>query len=232
MRVVVKISGHLIYGEKGVSLQYVKDVASMARRLSREGYETILVCGGGVVARSYISVARRLGVNEGVCDLLGIYASRINARLVAAVLGEAAYPRIPETLEEAVACFLNSRGRVLVLGGFQPGQSTTTVAALTAEAVSSDLLVLTSDVEGIYTADPKKDPSARLLDEVTLEELERIFSTGMTAAGTYQMLDPLTLNVLKRARLPTRVVLGQPVDNILRAVHGERVGTLITYTKK
>lgn len=232
MRIVVKISGHLVYGEKGIDLCYIKDVASMACKLSSEGHEIVLVCGGGVVARNYISAARDLGVNESVCDLLGIYASRLNARLVAAVLGEHAYPHVPETLEEAVACFLSSGNRILVLGGFQPGQSTTTVAALTAEAVYADLLVLTSDVEGIYTADPKKDPSARLLNEVTLDELERIFSAGKTAAGTYQMLDPLTLNVLKRAKLSTRVVSGRPIDNVLRAVRGERVGTLITYAKK
>jgi uridylate kinase len=92
--------------------------------------------------------------------------------------------------------------------------------------VGAERLVLATDVDGVYEDDPKRNPKARKLEVATVDELERMFSGGVRA-GEYRLLDPLTLAVIKRSRIETRVVSGKPPSNITRALMGESVGTLI-----
>jgi predicted uridylate kinase len=115
----------------------------------------------GSTARHYISMARRLGVNESWSDLLGINISRINALLLNALLGDITYNYIPRNVDEVLTAW--SSGKVVTLGGLQPGQSTNAVAMIIAELVGADLVVNATDVDGVYDKDPKKYSDAKLL---------------------------------------------------------------------
>lgn len=116
---------------------------------------------------------------------------------------------------------------IVVLGGLQPGQSTNAVAALAAEAMRADLLVNATDVGGVYTADPRKDPNAKKLDKVTPEELMTILSTEGFRAGEYQLMDPLAIRIIQRSGLPVVIVDGRDPSNIEKALRGKRIGTRI-----
>src|SRR5207237_10502301 len=92
------------------------------------------------------------------------------------------------------------------MGGLQPGQSTNAVAALAAEITRADLLVNATDVQGVYTADPKKDPKAKMLRTVSVDKLLGWAMAGDVYAGKYELLDPLALKIMQRARIATRFV--------------------------
>ena len=124
-----------------------------------------VVVGGGGEARRYIGVARTLGIDEATLDETGILVTRLNARLLIAALGDAAYPRVPETYAAAKECGV--AGRIVVMGGVAPGQTTDAVAAVLAEEVGADLLINATSVPGIFTADPKRDPSATRYETMT-----------------------------------------------------------------
>jgi len=226
--VVIKVGGHLVCPEGGPDPAYISGLASTLRACARETEAMIVVVGGGTIARRYIEVARALGVGEGGCDALGILVSRVNASLVSAAYWGGVPQPVAETLEDAVRT-ARAEG-VAFMGGLQPGQSTTTVAALAAEALPADLLVIATDVEGVYTSDPRRDPSAKLLRRVSVRELRRMFSR-VDRAGGYKLLDPYTLDILERSRIRARVVCGSPPSNILAAVRGEDVGTLVEPAK-
>ncbi len=230
MKIVVKISGHLISSnrDKLVNYEYLMNVANVLRRIKEMGHNVYAVCGGGFVSREYINVARSLGANESQCDEIGIEIARIHARLLINALGDYAYPLIPKSIDEFLR-IASITDKVVVMGGFHPGQSTTTVAALVAEAINADLLIITSDVDGIYTSDPKKDPNARKLDKVHINQLEEIFRGQEVGAGLYKMVDPITLLVLRRSKIPTRFINGMPPENIMRVIKGEELGTLVYY---
>ena len=99
--------------------------------------------------------------------------ARLNARLFIEALGtDLAFADPPESLME-VRRALQVRP-VVVLGGLQPGQSTTAVAALCAEYTKAERVVFSTDVDGVFTADPRKDSSAKLLTTVSYDELERL----------------------------------------------------------
>lgn len=219
--VVVKVSGkHIEPGKPGLVAAY----ARVLRGLWGEGCRLAVVVGGGRVARDYIAAGRELGLSRGLLDALGIEAARLNARLLVYALGEAAYPEPPRSLWEALEAY--ATGRIVVAGGFQPGQSTAGVAAVLAEALGAKLLVLATTVEGVYTADPRRDPSARLLRRISYGELRRVLEQS-TEPGRYELLDPLALEVVERSGIPVRVVDGSDPGNVARAVRGEDVGTLV-----
>ena len=136
-------------------------------------------------------------------------------------------PNIPTHLSELN--HLVGTGKVVVLGGLQPGQSTNAVAALAAEITRADFLVNATDVSGVYTADPKKDPKAKLLRSVSIEKLLNWAFAGDVYAGKYELLDPVALKIMQRAKIPTRFVSLEDPSNITSAFRGRDIGTLVSY---
>ena len=227
MKAVLKLGGFAFESElSGSKLHgYVKALGEFSRK-----NRLVIVTGGGSIARRYIAAARELGASEFVCDQIGIHVSRLNARLLATGLGESAFPEIPESTDDMVESMASDL--IVVMGGLQPGQSTNAVAALAAEAMRADLLVNATDVDGVYTADPRKDPNAKKLEEVTPEKLMAILSTGGMRAGEYDLMDPVAIRIIQRSRLPAVIVDGRNPSNVEKAMHGKRIGTRIVPSEK
>ncbi len=220
MRLVLKLSGRVFDDVDAVSAY-----ARMVRDLVADGRALGVVVGGGETARRYIAAARALGSSEADLDRIGMAATRLNAMLMISALRGVAYPRVPETLEETVVA--SERWPVVVLGGLQPGQSTTMVAALVAEATGTHLIINCANVDAVYTDDPRTNPNARPLDEVTLDELEALIR-GKAHAGTYELADPWSIAVMRRSGISMYVVDWRDVGRVRGVVLGtERPGTRI-----
>lgn len=230
MRAVMKIGGSLLYNDAGeVITDRIKEFAEVITSLVKKGNQFIIVVGGGRPARSFISAARALGASEAQCDWLGIKIARHNAELLCAALGEIAYPKIAETLDELEIA--NCTGRVVLMGGLTPGQSTNAVAALAAETIRADILLNATNVDGVYDRDPS-EPGATKLDSVNITELKKILSGGGTRAGEYKLFDPVALRVVERSKIKTIIFDGKVSQNLQRLVNGEKVGTVITHGKR
>ncbi len=224
MKLVLKISGKLVNPEDPV---YILKLADVVRELVREGHRVAVVIGGGGIARKYIDACRSLGGSEGICDLMGIEASRLNALLFTIALGDLVYRRVVRNIDEMLEAW--STGLVVAAGGFQPGQSTVAVSAIIAEMISADLLIYATVVSGIYDRDPTLDPNAKLLKRVSVEELRRILSRQSVSAGRYELIDPLALSIIERSRIRVAVIDGRDPTTIIQAVRGEDIGTLVVH---
>ncbi|MGC8555416.1 MAG: UMP kinase [Conexivisphaera sp.] len=224
---VVKVSG-AVFDLQGRGSETVRRVAEQLRAARELGLRVVAVAGGGSIARLYIRAARELGASEAALDELGILITRANAELLVAALGAAAYPSVPRTLEELLAASASNRD-VIIMGGLQPGQSTNAVAALAAESLGAVMLVNATDVDGVYTEDPRKNPKAVRLEAVGVRELVRLLSDSEHRAGTYELLDHVSLRILERSRIPAVVT---SYERILDALRGEAVGTRITYDER
>jgi len=225
MRAVVKLGGALF--KRDLDTVALRKIAGALSDFATQGNQLVLVAGGGQNARAYIVAARKLGADESTCDLIGIKLTRANAELLRIALGSTAVSKIPTNLSEV--SHLAGNGKVVVLGGLQPGQSTNAVAALAAEITKADVLVNATDVEGVYTQDPKKSPKAKLIRSVHVDKLLNWAMAGEVFAGRYELLDPLALKILQRARIPTRFVSLVDPGNIIEALHGKVVGTRVVY---
>lgn len=215
--------------DPAVPVAKIRDYAKVIKAFSRRN-QLVVVTGGGSIARKYIATARELGASEAVCDQIGIHVSRLNAQILATALEESAFPEIPETFEDLTRSA--GSGLVVVMGGLQPGQSTNAVAALAAEVMHADLLVNATNVDGVYTADPRKDSHAKKLDEVTPEDLLRILSSEGIRAGEYAFMDPIAIRIIQRSRISATVIDGRDPSNVDKALRGKRIGTRIVHVKE
>ena len=121
---------------------------------------------------------------------------------------------------------LNS-GKILVMGGTHPAHTTDAVSATLAEFIDADLLVIATNVDGVYTKDPRTNKDAKKLEKITTKELIEITGSGSISAGSSSVVDPLASKIIDRAKLKTVVINGTP-EEILNAVSGTHNGTTIT----
>ena len=224
MRVTVRIGGSVVASPLNPRL--IDGYASTIRVLRQAGHELAVVVGGGSISREFIKAAREVGLNEEAQDEVAISISRVIAQMLAIRIGGLEWKRIPTTLEEAVET-LRERG-VVVMGGLKPGMTTDTVAALLASKIKADMIVKATDQEGIYTKDPKKHPDAEKLDKLTFDELIEHLESKRHKAGIHQIIDPEAVKILRKSRIKTVVVNGFDPENIIRALEGEKIGTVIS----
>lgn len=200
---------------------YAAVLAELAGRV-----RVYVVVGGGGEARRYIGTARAAGIDEATLDEIGILVTRLNARLLVAALGDAAYPRVPETYAAAKECGV--AGRIVVMGGVAPGQTTDAVAAVLAEEVGADLLINATSVPGIFTADPKKDPTATRYETMTPAELLALVSRERMGAGSNTVIDLVAAKIVERSGIPMVVLDGRTPGGIRDAVlEGVFEGTVV-----
>jgi uridylate kinase len=224
--VAVSLGGSFLVGEKGVDAQLTKEIAAVLTRASQQR-RILAVVGGGAVARTYIQGARALGAGETALDDLGIAVTRINARVLLAALPKA-YPLPPRTFDEAILA--SHSFPVVVMGGTHAGHTTDAVTVMLGDKARAKRVVIATNVDGVYTADPKKDPAAKMLPRLTHDDLVRITAGGGVSAGSAGVIDPLGARMLQRSGIECAVVRGTDLKALEAAITGaaEFHGSLIT----
>jgi uridylate kinase len=230
-RILLKLSGEALMGaqnygiDPAVATQIAKDVAD----IQTMGVETAIVIGGGNIFRGVAASAR--GMDRATADYMGMLATVINAlALQDALEQQNVVTRVVTAIEmRAVAePFIRRRairhlekGRVVVFGGGtgNPFFSTDTAAALRAMEIKADVILKATKVDGIYTADPMKDPDATRFDRISyLQVLEH----GL------KVMDATAISLCMDNRLPIVVFNLLTPGIIRRAICGEPVGSLVS----
>jgi uridylate kinase len=222
MRIVIKVGGSAI--APSLEARRFSEYARVIKSLAKD-HTVLVVVGGGTPAREYISVSKELNASNALRDLIGIGVSRLNARLLISAMDDAAYPEPPRDYQEANLAMYS--GKIVIMGGVQPGQTTDAVAAILAEYVHADLLIRTTSVDGVYTGDPKVDRAAKKIDNMTPQQLLELVARMEMTAGANNIFDMLGAQIIKRSHIPMMVINGQDPRNIIEAVNGKPIGTRI-----
>ncbi|MDH7477693.1 MAG: UMP kinase [Candidatus Bathyarchaeota archaeon] len=223
MRLVLRIGGSVIASP--INRNLIAEYTDLLKSLKNIGHDVAVVVGGGALAREFIQVAKNLGLTEKAQDEIAISVSRLFAQLFVEKLGRLSCGSVPLTVEDAAKCV--REGKIAVMGGLKPGMTTDTVAALIAERLKADLLIKATDQEGVYDKDPKKYTDAVMLKHLRFEDLPKFFAENKHKAGIHQIIDPEAIKILKHMKVKFAVVNGFKPDNILLAVEGKHVGTII-----
>ena len=223
MRLVLRIGGSVIASPVNPAL--ISKYTSLLKDLKKQGHEMAVVVGGGSIAREFIDLAKDLGLGERFQDEVAISVSRIFAQLLLHQLGELGCEAVSLTIEDVVKCL--RYGKIAVMGGLRPGMTTDTVAALIVKQVNAELFIKATDQEGVYNKDPRKHADAVKLEQLSFEDLSQVFAEDKHKAGIHQILDPEAVKILRKKRVKVIVVNGFKPENVLSAVKGEKVGTLI-----
>jgi len=221
---VISLGGSVLVPDLGN--HRIREYSHVLQKIG-EKHRIFVVTGGGGEARRYIDAARASGADEGTADEIGIMVTRLNAFLLVTGLGRAAYPNIAHDQTEAME--YAESGKIVVMGGVTPAQTTDAVAAVLAERTSADLLVNLTSVDAIYSADPNTDLQAKRYSHLTPGRLAEIVGNTDLRAGSNNVMDPVAVRIISRSRIPLLVIDGRTPDNLYEAiVQGKHAGTIVT----
>ncbi len=229
-RVLIKLSGEALMGagEFGIDPAVLERIADEVAQMVAAGVQVSMVIGGGNIWRGTGLAAA--GMDRVTGDHMGMLATVINAlALQDALERHGLYARVMSAIKINQICedYIRRRairhlekGRVVVFaaGTGNPFFTTDSAASLRAVEVSADLLVKATMVDGVYTADPKRDPGARRYDHLNYDEV---------LARRLAVMDATAVVLCRDNRMPLRVLDMTSPGSMLRAVMGENEGTLV-----
>ncbi len=229
-RVLLKISGEALAGDagRGLNFDFIGQVAQVIKKCVDQGVQVGVVVGGGNFWRGLKDGGDRMERTR--ADHMGMLATAINALAVADVLEQNGVDVRVQTAIEMKAIaepYIRSRatrhlekGRVVIFGcgTGNPFFSTDTAAVLRAAEIDADVILLAKNIDGVYSADPKKDPSAVKFDTITYSEV---------LARRLQVMDSTATSLSMDNKIPVLLFALAEPENIYRAVMGEKIGTVI-----
>jgi uridylate kinase len=231
-RVLLKLSGEVFGGEKGIGgdINVMREVAKQIKDVVKGGVQLAVVVGGGNYFRG--AELQQVGMDRARADYMGMLGTVMNCLALqdflekegvdtrvqtAITMGQVAEPYIPRRAIRHL-----EKGRVVIFGAGagMPFFTTDTVAAQRALEIGSEALLLAkSGVDGVYNADPKKDPKATKYDSISYDE---VLSKSLAVA------DAAAFSLCRENDLPIIVFDLLTSGNIGRAVRGEKIGTLVS----
>jgi uridylate kinase len=230
-RALLKISGEALAGSAGaagIDFSVIDRLTNELKQVAKTGVQLGLVVGGGNIVRG--ATASDKGMDRVSADYMGMLATVINALALQDILEKKGLDtRVMSAIrmEELAEPYIRRRavrhlekGRIVIFAGGtgNPYFSTDTAAVLRALEIEARVILKATNVDGIYTADPKKDPTARFLAELTFQE---------ALVNGYAVMDANAFGLCKENRLPIVVFnINQP-GATARVLAGERVGTIV-----
>jgi uridylate kinase len=230
-RILLKLSGEALLGERqyGVDPAFCAFIAQQVAVLHRAGVQVGIVVGGGNIFRGLAAAAR--GMDRATGDYIGMLATVMNGLALQDAIERAGIPvRVmsaiamneiaePYIRRRAVRHLEKGRVAIFVAGTGNPYFTTDTAAALRAVEIGAEVLLKATKVDGVYDADPMKDPTATRYDQLSYHDVLK---------DQLKVLDAAAVSLCLENDLPIVVFdLNEP-DNITRVARGDRVGTLIS----
>ena len=227
-RVLLKLSGEALAGNKsaGIDAETIGNICDKVKEIVELGVQVSIVVGGGNFWRG------RYGhqMERTTSDYMGMLATTINGlALQDALEARGIFTRLQTSIEmrEIAEPYIKrkaikhlEKGRVVIFAGGtgNPYFTTDTAAALRAAETDSEVILLAKTIDGVYTADPKLDPTAEKFDEITyLDILNR----------DLKVMDATATSLCKENNIPLLVFAISEPENIVKAVKGEKVGTIV-----
>jgi len=228
--VLLKLSGEALAGEKGFAYDFatVTRIAEEVASVVAAGASVGLVIGGGNIIRG--RSLSEMGVDRVTADYMGMLGTVINALAVQDVLEKKGLDTRVMTairMEEVAEPYIRRRalrhlekGRIVIFaaGTGNPYFSTDTAAVLRAIQMKANVIIKATSVEGVYSADPKKDPTATMYEEISFRDV---------MLGDLKVIDQTAITLCRENQLPLIVLNIRSPGAFVKAVRGERVGTLV-----
>ncbi len=230
-RVLLKISGEGFCPEGGFGIEgdELNEIARECVEVCKSGVELAVVVGGGNFIRG-ATFSEEGNIPRATADYMGMLATVLNAVALQETMEKMGQPtRVmsaisvysvaePFIRRRAIRHLEKGRAIILAAGTGNPFFTTDTCAALRATEIHADVLLKATKVDGIYTADPKKDPKAKLYDQISYEQVHR---------DQLRVMDLTAITLAMERKLPLVVFNLKTAGNIARVLRGDKVGTKI-----
>jgi uridylate kinase len=222
--IIISLGGSLIAPDSGIDLEFLAEFKELIEERVKNGERFIVVCGGGSVARRYQQAAKALAPESSAdLDWLGVMATRLNALLMRLAFGKLAPLEVVTDPSKPP----KRKVPVLVASGWKPGWSTDYCAAMLASKLGAKTVINLSNITYVYSADPKKDPKAQALENVSWPDFRKIVGSKWSP-GLNMPFDPIASALGAKLGLTVKVVNGRSLKDAAAAISGKPFkGTII-----
>ena len=231
-RILIKISGEALMGNSsnGIDVSTINFIAAEIKKVYKLNYQICLIIGGGNIFRGIKGASE--GIDRSTSDYMGMLATVINALSLQSCLETISIPtrvqtaitmsQIAEPYIRRKAIRHLQKGRVVIFGGGtgNPYFTTDTAATLRAIEIEADVILKGTRVDGIYTADPEKDETAKMYDSISFDE---VYEKGL------KVMDLTAFTLCKENNLPIKVFNMNLSGNLRKICSGKKVGTLVNF---
>jgi uridylate kinase len=229
-RILLKLSGESLMGQQGHGIDSIRlnDYAEQISELVKNGVQVAIVIGGGNIFRGLSGAAQGFDRYKG--DQMGMLATVINSLALASaldamgtrtrVMTSIRMEPVGELYTQPKAMDALNNGEVVIISGGtgNPYFTTDTASALRGIEVKADVMLKGTRVDGVYTDDPEKDPSATKFDTISFDE---VYNRGL------KVMDLTATTMCKENGLPVMVFNMDEKGNLLKVMNGENIGTLV-----
>ena len=227
-RVIIKLSGEALSGDKGfgIDADMVAYVVDQIKRITEAGVQVGIIVGGGNFWRG----RQAQTMDRSAADHIGMLATVMNAIALQDALEAASVPTRVQTaltitrvaepyiLRKALRHFEKGRVVIFAWGTGNAYFSTDTGAALRAAEIHAEVLLLAKNIDGVYDSDPRKNPDAKKLDDISYID---VIKKGL------QAMDTTAISLCMENQIPIVAFALHEKDSIVKAVNGEKIGTII-----
>ena len=223
--VVVSVGGSLIVPD-AIDGSFLTRFRSLILNQTRAGLSFFIIAGGGKLARRYQEAAHEVrgDLDREDLDWMGIHATRLNAHLLRTVFHEEAQARIVKNPTRRIA----TKNSVVVGAGWKPGWSTDYCAVMAAKNLGAKKLVNLSNIDYVYTADPRKDPTATKIEKISWTEFRKLIPNEWDP-GLSSPFDPVAAKEAEALGIEVAIINGAKLEEFEKYLKGEPfVGTTIT----
>ena len=221
--IVISVGGSLIVpGE--IDISFLKTLKSLVEKEISKGERFVIIAGGGKTARNYQQAADAVsGLVRNDVDWLGIHATRLNAQLLRAIFITHAYPVIIKDPTRTIT----AKNNVLIAAGWKPGWSTDYDAVLIAKNLGAKKVVNLSNIDYVYTADPRKDKNAKPIKEISWKDFRSMIPKTWDP-GLSSPFDPVASKKAEQLGLEVTILNGKKLGELAKYLSGKKfIGTVI-----
>jgi uridylate kinase len=222
--VVVSVGGSLIVPD-GIDTDFLSSLRTLILDHIGSGLSFYIITGGGKTARRYQDAAKEVrgGLTREDVDWLGIHSTRLNAHLMRALFMEEAQAKIVKNPTRRIS----GRSSVIVGAGWKPGWSTDYCAVMAAKRLGAKKLVNLSNIDYVYTADPRTNPDAQKLEHVSWSDFRNLIPKEWDP-GLSSPFDPVAAREAEKLGLEVAVINGKKLEQFKKYLSGESFeGTVI-----
>jgi uridylate kinase len=223
--IIISLGGSLIIPDQ-IDTDFLKDFKALILSHVKQGKKFVIITGGGKINNRYNNAARELTTDplDRDLDWIGIAALKLNAELLRVVFAEYANEKVVDNLSTDFQF-----ERSIVIGSaYEPGHSSDWDAVLAAKNLGAKKIINLSNIDHVYDSDPKINPNAKKIEEISWEEYRKIIPKEWTSRLN-SPFDPTASEMAQKEGMQVVIMNGKPIDNLAKYLNGEKfLGTLIS----
>ena len=216
--IVISVGGSLIVPED-IDTRFLSSLKDLIETETANGRRFILIAGGGRTARKYAEAAKEVAPLENDdLDWLGIHATHLNGHLLRTIFRDRAYHIMIKNPDDVLD--IPDSYSVVIAGGYRPGSSTDLRAIQIAEKVGARKVINLSNIEYVYTADPKTDPDAEKIEDITWEAFRKLIPDEWDP-GLNSPFDPVAAKAAEASSIEVACIDGTKLSSLKNYLDGD-----------